>query len=308
MIPVETDIIHEKSDQKNWNESFYFSFYDRGNDICGFMRLGLKPNKNEKSLFCFFMMPDGSMVGTKEEMEFDGNELAMKGLTFTKVEDEKVWNLQFEGDMASRKKEETAAAKVKFDLRFEALNPMFNYRDCVTGEKEDVSKSVCSEHMEQMGKALGQLTIDGKEYYIKGLGERDHSWGERDWTAPRAWVWLTCQFNDGYGFNITKLYMDKGDVDAGFLYIDGENLPIVKVDFATEYNPADGSPSELYMAFYDKDGVVYGCKGVMQKKIVMEFKGEDNRGSIMFENLARFKIDDDTDEIGYGMAEFLFRK
>lgn len=307
MIPVETDIIHEHGEQKNWNESFYFSFYDRGNDICGFMRLGLKPNKNEKMLFCFFMMPDGSMVGTKDNVEFDGNQLSAKGLTFTMVENEKVWNLTFDGEMPVHKKGEDSVSKVKFDLRFEGLNPMFDYRQCVTGDKEALAAAVASEHLEQMGKVLGQLSIDDKDFYIKGLGERDHSWGERDWTAPRAWVWLTCQFNDGYGFNITKLYMDKGDIDAGFLYLDGENLPIVKVDMVTEYD-ADGSPNTLFMAMYDKDGVVYGVKGEVKKKAIMEFKGEDNRGSIMFENLARFRIDDDTDEVGFGIAEYLFRK
>jgi hypothetical protein len=306
MIPVETDIIHEQGEQKNWNESFYFSFYDRGNDICGFMRLGLKPNKNEKMLFCFFMMPDGSLVGTKESVEFDGATLNAKGVTFTKVEDEKVWNLTFDGELPSHSKGEDSVVKVKFDLRFEGANPMFNYRDCVTADKEALAASVASEHLEQMGKVLGQLVVGDREYYVKGLGERDHSWGERDWTAPRAWVWLTCQFNEGCGFNVTKLYMDKGEIDAGFLYMDGENLPLVKVDMVTEYD-ADGSPNTLFMAMYDKDGVVYGVKGEVKKKTIMEFKGENDRGSIMFETLARYRMDDGED-VGYGIAEYLFRK
>ncbi|HQQ25083.1 MAG TPA: hypothetical protein PLR51_02255, partial [Methanomassiliicoccales archaeon] len=156
---METDIIHEQGEQKNWNESFYFSFYDRGNDICGFMRLGLKPNKNEKMLFCFFMMPDGTLVGTKEALEFDAATLSAKGLTFTKVEDEKVWNLTFDGELPAHKKGEDTVAKVKFDLRFEGTNPMFNYRDCVTSDKEALAASVASEHLEQMGKVLGSLKV-----------------------------------------------------------------------------------------------------------------------------------------------------
>jgi len=165
---------------------------------------------------------------------------------------------------------------------------------------------VASEHLEQMGKVLGSLKVDDREYYVKGLGERDHSWGERDWTAPRAWVWLTCQVSEDFGFNVTKLYMDKGDIDAGFLYVDGENLPLVKVDMVTEYD-ADGSPNTLFMAMYDKDGVVYGVKGEVKKKAIMEFKGENDRGSIMFETLAKWRIDDGEDA-GYGIAEYLFRK
>ena len=33
---------------KEWNESFYFNLYDKENDICVFMRIGLKPNKDER--------------------------------------------------------------------------------------------------------------------------------------------------------------------------------------------------------------------------------------------------------------------
>ncbi|MFA5313124.1 MAG: hypothetical protein WC375_07415, partial [Methanomassiliicoccales archaeon] len=60
---MEYDIIHEAGEQKDWNESFYFNFYDRGNDLTGFMRIGLVPNKKEKTVFCFLMLPDGSVAG-----------------------------------------------------------------------------------------------------------------------------------------------------------------------------------------------------------------------------------------------------
>jgi len=306
MIPLETDIIHEHGEQKDWNEGFYFSFYDRGNDICGFMRLGLRPNRNEKTLHCFLMMPDGSLVGTKESIEFDGPTLSAKGVAFTKVEDEKVWNLSFAGELPSYRKGEDGTAKVSFDLRFEGLSPVFDYRECASSDKETLAAAVGSEHLEQMGKVLGSLSVDGREYYVKGLGERDHTWGEKDWTAPRGWVWLACQVNEGFGFNVTKLYLDKGEYDAGFLYMDGETLPVVKVDMVTEYD-ADGSPNTLFMAMYDKEGVVYGVKGEVKKKAVLEFKDGGDRGSILFETLAKYRIDDG-DDAGYGIAEYLFRK
>jgi len=78
------------------------------------------------------------------------------------------------------------------------------------------------------------------------------------------------------------------------------------VDMVTEYD-ADGSPNTLFMAMYDKEGVVYGVKGEVKKKAVLEFKDGGDRGSILFETLAKYRIDDG-DDAGYGIAEYLFRK
>ncbi|HSV42059.1 MAG TPA: hypothetical protein VLH13_01445, partial [Methanomassiliicoccales archaeon] len=311
---MEYDIIHEVGESKDWNESFYFNFYDRGNDLCGFMRIGLKPNKKEKSVFCYIMMPDGTMVGTKEMVEMTGSELQAKGLVFEKIEADKKWALRFDGELKQTVKEETTPVKVGFNLEFETLHEPFDYRKCVSGEKEALAKAVASEHIEQVGRITGTLTVGDREFNIKALGERDHSWGERDWTAPRFWLWVTCQVNETYAFNITKLEMDKGDVDAGFLFKDGQTLPIVKVDIAREFN-ADGSPQELFMAFYvpdpDEEGklVVYGVKGVTKRKAMLKFDGEDKRHqAIMFETLTKFKVyEGDEAEVGMGIAEYLYR-
>ncbi len=298
-------MLHEVGEQKDWNESFYFNFYDRGNDLCGFMRIGLKPNKKEKALFCFFLMPDGSIVGLKENVEMEDNELSAKGLKFTAVEAEKKWNLSYEGELMQMDKGEVKPVKVSFALDFDAITPQFDYRNCVTPEKEKLAQQVAAEHIEQVGHFIGTVKVEEREFVVRALGERDHSWGVREWTAPRLWLWVTCQFNEKFAFNITKLEMDKGDVDAGFLYLDGEMIPIVKVDVAKEFQ-ADGSPAELYMAFYDKDGNVYGVKGVTKRKAMMHFEGEDKKHhAVMWETLTRFKMDE---EVGFGVAEYLIRQ
>ncbi len=305
MIDLDYDMLHEVGEQKDWNESFYFNFYDRGNDLCGFMRIGMKPNKKEKALFCFFLMPDGSIVGLKENVEMEDNELSAKGLKFTTVEAEKKWNLSFEGELNQMDKGEVKPVKVSFALDFDAITPQFDYRSCVTPEKEKIAQQVAAEHIEQVGNILGTVKVEDREFVVRALGERDHSWGVREWTAPRLWLWVTCQFNEKFAFNITKLEMDKGDVDAGFLYLDGEMIPIVKVDVAKEFQ-ADGSPAELYMAFYDKDGNVYGVKGVTKRKAMMHFEGEDKKQTaVMWETLTRFKMDE---EVGFGVAEYLIRQ
>ena len=301
---MDSDVIHEFGENKDWNESFYFNLYDRGNDILGFMRVGLVPNKKEKTAFCFFLMPDGSTIGTKSKSEMADNDLVSGGLRLEKMESEKKWAIRFEGELPKHLKDEVSKVNVKFDLEFDALNGMFDYRNCVSGEKEILSLSVASEHLEQFGKVKGTIKIGDREYAVDALGERDHSWGVRDWSAPGRWVWITCQFNEGYAFNITKLYTDKGEVDAGFIHQDGVTLPIVKVDMAHEFD-AEGTPSELYLAMYDKDGDVYGVKAVVKRKVMLAMNEDEKRTPVIFETLAKFKLDDD---VGYGVLEYLLRK
>ncbi len=118
-----------------------------------------------------------------------------------------------------------------------SFNPMFDYRTVSSGDKEAPSQIVSPEHFEQFGKVKGTLKIDDREYTVDALGERDHHWGIRDWSAPGRWVWMSCQFHEGYAFSITKLYTDKGEIDGGWIHQDGVTLPIVKVDMAHDSTP-----------------------------------------------------------------------
>lgn len=301
---MSSDIIHEFGSQEEWNESFYFNFYDRGQDICGFMRIGLKPNKKLKDVFCFLMLPDGSVMGIKDSVAMEDNELEAKGLKLAKVEDEKKWHLEFSGELPKMHKD-AEKEPVSFALDFTALNNVYDYRESVSGDKEKIAQAVASEHTEQFGKVLGKLNIGTRVYDINAMGERDHSWGVRDWNAPKMWVWITCQFDEGYAFNLTKLFMDKGEVDAGFIHIDGKNVPIMRADIVTEYN-RDYSPNTVYMALHDKEGDVHGVKAVVKHKTALPFTSRDGKVvSHMHECLAKFTLDDD---VGYGIVEYLVRK
>lgn len=303
---MDTDGIHEFGSHEDWNESFYFNFYDRGQDICGFMRIGLLPNNKEKSVFCFLLLPDGSVIGTKDQIAMENNDLEVKGLKFTKIEEEKHWKLEFDGELPKLLKE-GETEKVAFAFDFVTLNPVYDYKESMLGEKEKAAAeaSVAAEHLEQFGRVSGKLTVGSKIYDLNAMGERDHSWGIRDWNAPYKWFWITAEFDEGFAFNLTKLWTDKYEIDAGFIYIDGKNIPIVRADVAMESN-RDGSPNTVYMALHDKDGDVHGAKAVVKHKVTLPFPSKDGRVlTHMHECLARFTLDE---EVGFGIVEFLARK
>jgi hypothetical protein len=243
-------------------------------------------------------------MGIKDSVAMEDSELEAKGLKLVKVEEEKKWHLEFSGELPKMHKD-AEMEPVSFALDFTAMNNVYDYRESVSGDKEKMAQAVASEHTEQYGKVLGKLNVGTRVYDINGLGERDHSWGVRDWNAPRMWVWITCQFDEGYAFNLTKLFMDKGEVDAGFIHIDGKNVPIMRADIVTEYN-RDNSPNTVYMALHDKDGDVHGVKAVVKHKATMPFASRDGKVvSHMHECLAKFTLDDD---VGFGIVEYLIRR
>jgi hypothetical protein len=300
-----TDMMHGFGNERDWNESYYFSLYDKDNDILSFMRIGIKPNRRMKELFCFFIMPDGALIGKKEH---EGYALfpsfSAGGLVFNIMRPEKLWRLSFNGELMKLSGATKTPTAAFFDLVFETLNPVFDYRECVSGEKEAASKSIASEHLEQFGKITGSLSIDGKEYKINGLGERDHSWGVREWNAPKMWAWLNCQFNEKCALNVTKLVIGDMEIDAGYFFDGAANRPLVKVKLDTAYGK-DGSPDSLSMRLTDKGGKEYSVQAEVLKKAVLPFQSPDGKTlSVMHETLGKYKMGDMT---GYGIVEYLIK-
>ncbi|MBN1677246.1 MAG: phosphoenolpyruvate protein kinase [Candidatus Thermoplasmatota archaeon] len=301
----DTDIVHEFGEHPDWNESFYFNFYDRGNDICGFMRIGLKPNRDEKSMFFFLMMPDGSNIGKRKTGPFTDSEFKESGLRYEKISPGGKWRIGYDGDMTRFTGAMQEDVRVSMALDFEPLHPIFNYRECVTDERVEMSKMAASEHTEQYGRLAGRLQIGGKEFRIEAFGERDHSWGVRDWIAPTMWIWLTAQFSEDVAMNLTKLFVENGVVDAGYLHMDGQNVPIVKAEVETEYSP-DGSPKALSMVLHDKRGGTHEMTAKVIRTVRLPFAGHEGYGfAVMYETLAQYEFDGLT---GCGVAEYLVRQ
>ncbi len=307
---MNTDIIHSPGKHKQWNESFYFNWYDKKQQICSFTRIGLTPNTGQKNMFLFFMLPQREKLGVRKnkslgELPSEENlKLSVDELTFTRMKSEKEWHLSYDGILVDPYQEHNAPVPVQFDLDFVGLHPLFNYRDCpISSIQEKLSKNVASEHFEQYGKVTGTLTIDDKHYDINALGERDHSWGVRNWTSPKRWVWLTCQFNNDFAFNITKLTVAEGDIDAGFIHVNKRNLPIKQVSIDTAYSKHN-EPILFTLSLTTITDENFEVQASVKDKIHVPFQNGKTK-SMMYENLAKYTYND---RVGYGIAEYLIKQ
>lgn len=307
---MNTDILHPAKKHDQWNESFYFNWYDQKQQICSFTRIGLTPNTNQKNMFLFFMFPQRKKLGMRKneslgELPLEENlQLSVDELSFTRKESEKEWHLSYDGTLVNPYQEHNASVPVQFDLDFVGLHPIFNYRDCPLSKvQEKLSQNVASEHLEQYGKVTGTLTVADEHYEINALGERDHSWGVRNWTDPKRWVWLTCQFNKDFAFNITKLTVAEGDIDAGFIHVNKRTLPIKKVSIDTAYSKHN-EPILFTLSMTTTTNEIFDVQASVKDKIHVPFQNGKNK-SMMYENLAKYTY---KNSVGYGIAEYLIKQ
>lgn len=291
-LDLETMKKHEE-----WNESYYFNFHDKNNDLTAFMRIGNKVNKNEKSMF-FFLMNPNLVAGIKLETPCNENPLDIAGLDYQEIKSGK-WRLRYEGSIFDPLSKVPKEFKVKMDVTWEALNPVMDYVNCVDEKQTEMSSNVASEHYEQFGKALGKIEIDDEVFKINAFGERDLSRGVREWGSPKMWMWINSEFSRDEAFNITKLSVDEGDIDAGYFYTGSVNEPLIKSDIHVEFN--NGIPSTFSMTLFDKKGSKYTVKGEVIRFGMIPVDG----GMILIETLSKY---DWEGKEGYGVAEFLVPK
>jgi len=300
-----TDSLHPAGTHVEWSESFYFNFYDRRNDVGGFMRIGQKPNKGQRSVLFYLLMPDGTSMGTRKTEPMDDPGLRVGGLVFRRIVPDKEWALLYSGSLRHSLGARTERREVSVNLRYEALNEVFDYRECASEPGWDIATTSSSEHTEQFGHLTGEITIDGEALRVEALGERDHSWGVRDWTPPSTWMWLSGQSSERHAFNMTKLWVGHGAVDGGFIHVDGENRPIVKVLATTSYGP-EGGPRSISLVLQEKGGLTHEVVADTLRDKVLPFSTEAEKHlSTLHTALMRFTMDGRT---GYGFAEYLRRE
>lgn len=286
-------------DHIEYNESLYFNCHDETNDVTAFMRIGNKPNKNEKSLFFVIMTPE-VIYGFRHATPCEGDPNSIGGLTFSKLPSG-AWSLTYRGIVVDMKSASPTPIPASMDIEWKPQNPEMDYKRCVNEAQAAMSAKVASEHLEQFGIADGTLTIGDKQFKIHGTGERDFSAGVRDWGSPKMWAWINSVFLEKEAFNITKLSTDMGDVDAGYFFTKGDNQPLnrVSIDLRSE----NGVPSSFTLKMKDVSGSSYEVEGKVIRFAALPM---GNRNEMMLiETISEYVWDG---KKGFGIAEFLVRR
>jgi hypothetical protein len=307
------------SKHPEWNESYYFIFFDKKNDVGGMSRVGFKPNKEDGMTFFFLFLPDGS-VGAYHANDDAGNYpefLRVENVQHLCREDGK-WHYSFEGPMLIFNNPEDFAqvrenpevisdlVGAKIDLYYEAINETYEYSENMTEESLEIGKKTGDVHWEQIGKVSGTVKVGDTDYKIREcIGQRDHTHGIRDWTGIGNWFYFVIWFDESLAINPAAVVMDDGEIGSGgFIFKDGENIPLTEIKMLDHsYREGGIFPVSTELAITDAKGQQYILKAFPGVIIPVPFRSDSGEVSFLIQSFGRFELDERKG--GYGSYEVL---
>jgi len=316
MINMEK-LVHTPNSHPEWNESFYFCFSDRENKINAMTRLGLKPNKDEAMTFFLVFLPDGSVAGYRDTEGINGewgeHEWRAKGMRFMPQKDGS-WRYSYTGPMIQVEKPSNfpmatqdkslikAVLSTRMDIHFNPIHKEYEYSEHMTPESLLIGKKAGDEHWEQIGLIEGTLSLGETTYKIHNqIGQRDHTYGVRDWTGVGDWLYYVVWFNEQLAANPAAIIMEDGRVSwGGFIYKDGENHPIVEMRVLDQRFIDGVIPVSSKLELVTKNSEKHILEGKAGPVVPLPFMDKSGKLSVLAQSFGEFTIDD----IGGGYGSF----
>ncbi len=190
---------HLSGPEELWNESWYFDAVSGDGATGVYSRLGLYPNLGVAWMTAFVCGPDRPTVAI---IDFaapmpSGQELtvAADGLLAQHTCEEPLERFRVRLEATGESHEDAAdlltgaagdRVPVSFDLTWQTLGEPYAYR--------------VATRYEIPCRVEGHVVVDGERIELRGLGQRDHSWGTRDWWSAE-WMWCAGHLDDGTRFH-----------------------------------------------------------------------------------------------------------
>jgi hypothetical protein len=230
---------HQPGPEELWNESWYFDVVSDDGSIGLYSRLGLYPNLGVSWMTAFVCGPGRPTVAI---VDFEAPLPAGEDLTIAApalvVEHEceaplERFRVRLTGSgeahadaAALLRGEPGEPVEVGFDLIWETLGEPYAYR--------------VATRYEIPCRISGSITIDGEELPVTGLGQRDHSWGPRDWWSAE-WMWSAGHLQDGTRLHGVEFRIP-GAPPLGVGYLQSPENEVFELDAvsASEQVGADG--------------------------------------------------------------------
>ncbi len=249
MFDARDEEIHPAGQEEFWQESWYFNWASGDGRSFGLSRIGyrfhqkqidglvltLRDGKPEYIYPAVNRPFSGSVGGIQAQ-----NGLRAAGLTYRMIEPFRKWKLELRG-------------RDEMDLEWTAFTPVFDYH----ADGADLPPNVAGHHFEQAGRVTGWTRFKGRERQVNGTGERDKSWGVRDWAKVEGWNWISAQFGSDLTFNVWQGFYEGRPYANGFVFRDGENSGVVSLEIRFEWGERKHIPRRTEILFGTRDGSSY---------------------------------------------------
>lgn len=118
-----------------------------------------------------------------------------------------------------------AGQRLSYDFEFEGLHPAYSY----DSHPDLCPKYFADNRFEQGGRVKGTMTIDGRVVKLDTIGQRDHSWGDRNWAVNYHYKWFHATTPDAAVHFFKMDYLGRSQT-RGYVFKDGHMSQIKDVD------------------------------------------------------------------------------
>jgi hypothetical protein len=295
---------------RNFNESVYFNFFDRQQQMGGFLRIGNRANEGYAEVTVIVYQPDGSALFNYKRPQISSNDgWNAGGLKVEVLEPGERLRTTYEGSVVYLKdpremREPSVAFKenphkrIRLDLVHEGVGPIYGHvaEPGGAGAQNEFARA----HYEQHMRVTGTLQVeDGPVLQITGHGLRDHSWGPRYWQSTPSYRWITGNFGDDLGMVLSIV----GDRVGGVFHKGPDTIiPVKQIDLETEYEENTNYHKALRATVTLANGETHRVEGTVRGFIPLR-----NRRAGKFthigEGMTEYLLDGERK--GYGLSEYL---
>jgi Phosphotransferase enzyme family len=225
-----------------WNESWYFdavSLGRQGPEVGVYVRLGNVPNQQGGVYSVAVVRPGRPTVMVTDyccpHPVLDTDRQIVTGAGYHAVQhcvqSLEEFRLQFDGGARQYANDADplagnpgVPAQLRVDLRWLTDGAPYQWR--------------ATTRYEIPCHVQGTISIDGEEIVIEGPGQRDHSWGSRDWWA-NDWMWTAFHLDDGTRVHAVTL-PDHPGIAIGYIQSGGQVVEELTAGSSTAEHASDG--------------------------------------------------------------------
>jgi hypothetical protein len=199
---VEDELAHAPTAEPLWSESWYADFVDAAQGLGGWFRIGLIANQQTAWVNALLCGPDMPTVAVDAQVPLPTDPWMLHNDTFEIDHSASVPLQTYRVDVRARAQAYSDPSAL---LRGEPGAPVEMTMNLVWATDGTPYKYRLTTRYEVPCTVSGTVAVEDTGYRVDSVpGQRDHSWGVRDWWSM-DWIWSALHLDDGthlHGVNI----------------------------------------------------------------------------------------------------------
>jgi hypothetical protein len=221
VYPDSDEMPHEPGTDENWQESFVVIWMDMEQRVGGLFRLGHEPNyKGGQAQFMINIFSPAGVFHRTCTAPLRPQDRLKNGF----VNGEDTLRYEYDKKIHWTLNDDSVSAKLEVDAFVPAI-------DAHRREGGDNALSYTGNHVDAACGVSGTVTVKGTTYQVKGMGVRDHGWGNRDWNSLLSHRWNLGTFDKDNSF-VAQTFLTTQNKLARFGWVirDGQVIMADHVD------------------------------------------------------------------------------